>query len=143
MVRRKARWKKPEPKLLATLESRRVVRCYALEGKAHIHRPILGETVLVVLVNAARETRQARGTSSIGVAWACEVDVLGEWRVLGWLPPSGQLRHGELENVDPELADWDRLPRANELMLPTHSIRPMLVIDIVPWDADGKPEYDG
>jgi hypothetical protein len=35
------------------------------------------------------------------------------WRVLGWRLPSGELRHGDFDVVDPELADFDRLPAPN------------------------------
>lgn len=35
------------------------------------------------------------------------------WRVLGWRMPSEELRHGDYDVVDPDLADFDRLPRPN------------------------------
>lgn len=63
--------------------------------------------------------------------------------VLDWIPCAGRLPHGDLEEVDPHLADFEHLPQPNLLPPRSHSIRPNLVIDIVPWDAEGRPEYDG
>lgn len=144
MASSKARYKKPAPKVLATPESVRVLRCYACQGKAYIHQPIWGETVLLVVMNAGQETRHVQGSSMLGTAWACDVGALGEWRVLGWIPPEGQLRHGDLEDVDPELADWDRLPIPNTSVSLGAPSRPNLSlrdVDIVPWDEEGRPEF--
>jgi hypothetical protein len=37
----------------------------------------------------------------------------GGWRVLGWRLPSGHLRHGDYDVVNPDHADFDRLPVPN------------------------------
>lgn len=117
------------------------MRCYACQGKAYIFHPLAGEAASIILVNAEREVRIVNGVGSFLVSWACEVDVLGEWRVLGWIPPGGELRHGELESVDPDLADWDQLPVPNRPIPMGAPSRPNAVIDIVPWDENGDPEF--
>ena len=143
MVRRKAKWKKPEPKVLATPESKRVLRCYAQQGRAYIFHPAGEGRCTLVLIDSRREVVYVERDDRIAGGWYNSNEVpLGDWRVLGWIPREGRLPHGELEEVDPELADWEKLPVPNREPPRTHSSRPNLVIDIVPWDADGKPEYD-
>jgi hypothetical protein len=44
------------------------------------------------------------------------------WRVLGWRLPSGELRHGDYDIVDPELADFGRLLLTNSKPVIGHSI---------------------
>lgn len=144
MVRRSTRWRTPPPKILSTPDSKRVVRCYACQGKAYIFHPLAGEPASIILVNSEREVRIVKSASTFLVAWGCEIDVLGEWRVLGWIPPGGELRHGELEDVDPDVADWDQLPLPNRQVSLGAPSRPNAVkeeIDIVPWDENGDPEY--
>jgi hypothetical protein len=53
------------------------------------------------------------------------------WHVLGWRLPSGQLRHGDYDVVDPELADFDRLPVPNK--------EPYLGHSCGAFGADSKP----
>ena len=43
------------------------------------------------------------------------------WRVLGWRLPSGELRHGDYDVLDPELADFDRLPVPDSKRIPDTS----------------------
>ncbi len=137
------RWKAPPPKLLATAESTVRVRCYASQGKAHYFHPGYSGPSTLVLVNAARDVVYVtRDNQADG--WYNSRDVPpGLWRVLGWIPCADSLPHGDLEEVDPHLADFEHLPQPNAWPPRSHSIRPNLVIDIVPWDAEGRPEYDG
>lgn len=142
MTRRKAKWVRPEPKILATADSKRVMWCYATQGKAYTFHPGYAGRCTIVLVNKEREVLCVTRNDKVGGYYPSDEVPLGEWRVLGWIPCDGKLPHGDLESVDPDLADFDVLPLPNVLPPRTHSIRPNLVIDIVPWDADGKPEYD-
>lgn len=146
MVRRTTRWKAPPTKVLSTPESKRVVRCYAIEGAAYIHHPMHGERCTIILLNEAREILIVRQSASFGGWYDSDEVPLGDWRVLGWIPAGGELRHGELDAVDPDLADFAKLPRPNSQAAATHKTpasqsAPPPEIDIVPWDADGKPEY--
>ena len=112
MARRSPRWQPPVPKVLATTASRRVIECYAIEGKAYFHHPNFMERCTIVLVNRARDVVTVVQNESLGSWYDSDEVPPGEWWVLGWVP-AGDLRHGPLERVDPELADLDALPRPN------------------------------
>lgn len=138
--RRSPRWKAPPPKILATPESQRCIRCYATQGKAYIFHPGYSGRSTLVLINLEREVRYAT-RSDTADGWYCSDDVaLGTWRVLGWIPCEGRLPHGDLEDVDPDLADFDSLPVPNALPPQSHGTRLNREVDIVPWDAHGLPE---
>jgi hypothetical protein len=112
MVRRMKRWRAPPPKVLSVPTSKRTELCYAFEGKAHHQHPRPGERVELLLIDQERRTRwvdsPARFSSTYPVDEECD-----ECRILGWRLPSGELRHGDYDIVDPELADFDRLPVPN------------------------------
>jgi hypothetical protein len=102
MVRRTRRWRAPPPKVLSRPTSKHTELCYAFEGKAHIFGPLNGE----------RRTRWVNSRPDASLIYPVNEDVDG-WHILGWRLPSGELRHGEHDVVDPELADINRLPRPN------------------------------
>ena len=111
MVRRTTRWRAPPPKVLSLPTSKHAELCYAFQGKAHYHGPLSGERVELLLIDQERHTRWVNSpVRSYAVDYPVDEDCDG-WRVLG--VPSGELRHGDYDIVDPELADFDRLPVPN------------------------------
>ena len=67
----------------------------------------------LLLIDQERHTRWVNSpVRSYSVSYPVDEDCEG-WRVLGWRLPSGELRHGEYDVVDPELADFDYLPTPN------------------------------
>jgi hypothetical protein len=120
MVRRTRRWRKPPPKVLSLPTSQRTELCYAFEGKAHHQRPLQGERVELLLIDQERCTRWVNSPARSSLRLPVDEDVDG-WRVLGWRLPSGDLRHGDYDVVDPELADFDRLPVPNTKPYLEHS----------------------
>jgi hypothetical protein len=113
MTRRTTRWRAPPQKVLSLPTSKRTELCYAFQGKAHIFGPLNGERVELLLIDHERRTRWVDSpVRAYLVDYPVDEDCDG-WRVLGWRLPSGQLRHGDYDIVDPELADFDRLPVPN------------------------------
>jgi len=121
MVRRTPRWRKPPPKVLSLPTSQRTELCYAFEGKAYHHGPLSGERVELLLIDQERQTRWVNSPPKFSSRYPVEEDVDG-WHVLGWRLPSGSLRHGDYDVVDPDLADFDRLPVPNAERNLGHSI---------------------
>jgi hypothetical protein len=101
---------------LATPESKRVFHCYASHGKAYgaaVPRnwPC---PVRMLCVNTARETRWEDGIYEELNRWKCPALAGdGTWKRLGWLPLDDSTPFGELDAVDPELAQFDYLPPTN------------------------------
>jgi len=120
MVRR-TRWRKPPPKVLSLPTSQRTELCYAFEGKAHTWGPLTGERVELLLIDQERHTRWVNSPAKLSPDYLVDEDCDG-WRVLGWRLPSGELRHGDYDVVDPELADLDRLPVPNRKPVIGHSV---------------------
>jgi hypothetical protein len=101
--------------------SKRVFQCYASHGKgygvASVIRPWPCK-VRILAINAARETRWEDGVYEDLHRWNCPaLKGQKEWRRLGWAMPDGSLPFGELDTVDPELAQFDYLPPANSGVL--------------------------
>jgi hypothetical protein len=113
MVRRTTRWRIPPPKLLSLPTSQRIELCYAFEGKAHYHGPLIGEAAELLLIDRERRTRWVSSPALYSPRYPVDVDVDEGERVLGWRMPSGDLRHGDYDAVDPDLADLERLPVPN------------------------------
>ena len=120
MSRRTKRWRAPPPKILSLPTSKHTELCYAFEGKAHHHGPLVGECVELLLIDQERRTRWVESPAKYSPLYPVDEDVDG-WRVLGWRLPSGQLRHGDYDVVDPELADLERLPEPNDKIM-SHSV---------------------
>lgn len=120
MVRRTRRWRTPHPKVLSLPTSQRTEHCYAFEGKAHYHGPLSGERVELLLIDQERRTRWVSSPASSSRRYPVDGHCDG-WRILGWRLPDGQLRHGEYDVVDPDLADVDRLPVPNDEWYLGHS----------------------
>jgi hypothetical protein len=122
MVRRTRRWRAPPPKVLSLSTSKRAELCYAFEGKAHIFGPLNGERVELLLIDQERRTRWVISSPRpYLISYPVDDEECDGWRVLGWRLPSGELRHGDYDVVDPELADIDRLPRPNTELNLGHS----------------------
>jgi hypothetical protein len=121
MVRRTCRWRTPSPKVLSLPTSQRTELCYAFEGKAYIFHPLRGERAELLLIDRDRHMRWVASPARLSPLYPVDEDVDG-WRVLGWRLPSGQLRHGDYDVVDPELADFDRLPVPNKELNLGHSV---------------------
>jgi len=68
-----------------------------------------GERVELLLILQEGHTRWVNSPPKFSPRYPVEEDVEG-WRVLGWRLPSGDLRHGDYDVVDPDLAEFDRLP---------------------------------
>ena len=101
---------------LALPTSRRVLHCYASHGKAYgfaLPRSYPC-AVRILAVNGARETRWEDGVYEEPHRWKCPA-LAGheEWRRLGWAMPDGSQPFGELDGVDPNLAQFNYLPPAN------------------------------
>jgi hypothetical protein len=116
MARRSPRWRKPPAKTLSLPTSTLVVECYAIEGKAYVHRPLFGEPATILLIDSTRSVFEAASRTEYGEHWPTEPLPPGDWRVLGWRLPDGTLRHGPHDRVDPELADFVSLPVPNRVL---------------------------
>jgi hypothetical protein len=98
---------------LTTPESKRTFRCYASHGKGYgfASTPkVWGALVRILGVNAARETRWADGVYIGQHNWSCTALAQGGWKRLGWIMADDSLPFGELDDVDPELAQYEYLP---------------------------------
>lgn len=115
MVRRSTRWRSPPPKVLSLPTSACVIECYAIQGKGHHHRPLLGKVSELLLVNAHRETCRVRNAGGYGGPYECAGAPPGTWLVLGWRPCDRMPREraGAFDSVDPNLADLAKLQSLN------------------------------
>lgn len=86
-----------------------MIPCYAIEGKAYIFHPILGEQATIILMNPERETLEVASHGRSRNVFASDGVPAGDWRILGWRPLNGIERHGPYDAVDPELADFANL----------------------------------
>jgi hypothetical protein len=113
MARRTTRWCTPPPKVLSLPTSQRIELCYAFEGKAHYHGPLVGEPVELLLIDGKRRTRWVSSPALYSPRYPVDVDIDESERVLGWRMPSRDLRHGDYDAVDPGLAQFDYRPVPN------------------------------
>jgi hypothetical protein len=102
---------------LALPTSKRVFHCYASHGKGYGFASGPREwptAVRILAINTARETRWEDGIYEELHRWRCHMlEGQKEWRRLGWVMADGSLPFGELDAVDPELAQFDYLPPVN------------------------------
>ena len=77
------RWRKPPPKVLSLPTSARVVECYAVEGKAYVHRPLFGEAAEILLIDSARAVMTVQSRNDYGAVWPTEPCRRGSGRSLG------------------------------------------------------------
>ena len=145
MVKRTKRWRSPPPKVLSTPESARVFHCYAIEGKAYIHHGQEHCGGEVVLVNASREVVIVPKSVTINDWYGVDEPPPGDWLVLGYRLPNNEMRYGEYDAVDPEMADLEKLPRPNRVAYEAkealgHLISTLNAADMLPWDEHGNPE---
>lgn len=114
--------------MLSLPTSASAIECYAIQGKGHHHRPLLGEVSELLLVNAQRETCWARNAGGYGSPYECWEAPPGEWLVMGWHPCDRlpRERAGEFDRVDPEQADLGQLlvlnPEAKAGLLGWHRL---------------------
>jgi len=106
-------------KSLSTPESKRIFQCYATHGKGYGHDPsISGTDIRILLVNAARAVLWADARFD-GRNYHCEAARLdAQWKRLGWVMVDGSLPLGELDAVNPDLAQFDYLAAADTSNLP-------------------------
>jgi hypothetical protein len=69
----------------------------------------------------------------------------GGWFVLGYRLPNDELRYGEYDAVDPDMADLEKLPRPNRVSYGAkealaHMVGMLRAKDMLPWDEHGRPE---
>jgi hypothetical protein len=115
MVQRSPRWRKPPPHILSTPESVRTVACYAAQGKGEYRAPLATTRFHLVLIDPSREVLIVPGYAPH--QWTFHTDAIengSAWLVLGWRPPDGSLPHGDLDLVDPDLADLKKLRAPNQ-----------------------------
>jgi len=107
---------------LALADSKRVFYCYASHGKGYGFASgprTCPCAVRILAVNSARETRWEDGVYVSPHRWSCPAfSGKDEWRRLGWIMADGSLPFGELDVVDPELAQFEYLPATNSLPPP-------------------------
>ena len=114
MTRRSTLWRKPPPHVLSTPESARVVDCYGAQGKGAHNCPFACTHVELVLINVERQVMTASGYSPATWELQTEAVALGSgWLVLGWRMLDGSQPFGNLDHVDPELADLAQLRESN------------------------------
>jgi hypothetical protein len=104
---------------LATAESKQVFHCYATHGKAYGRAiPNFAADVRIVVINAARQAHWDDATFDPYKRFQCAVlSDPRDWRLLGWAMADGSLPFGELEPVDPLLAQFNFLQGFN---IPPH-----------------------
>jgi hypothetical protein len=98
---------------LALPTSRVVFRCYASHGIAYARTPPASSDLILLLVDAQRDARWARGHFVEHHRFLCDDAQDGAWERLGWIMADGSQPLGELEAVDPELAQFEYLPPAD------------------------------
>jgi hypothetical protein len=112
---------------LTSPTSTRVFYCYAMHGKgygaASAPKPSIEPVgVRILALNRARETWWEDGAHVIMQGWSCPALAgLDDWRLLGWTMPDCSLLFGELDAVDPELAQFEYLPDVNTPHHNSHS----------------------
>ena len=89
--------------------------CYAMHGIGRYHSALVTTELDVLLINAARHVREARG--KVTASWQIDVEGVpfpSEWRLLGWRYRDGSLPKGPHDVVDPAMAVVEDLPRVNK-----------------------------
>ena len=118
MSRRTARWRQPPPPILSTRGSARTIECYAAQGKGAYHCPLAFTHRELALINADRQVMIVAGYAPASWSLHTEAVALGSgWLVLGWRMLDGALPYGELDQVDPELADLAQLREPNRAVV--------------------------
>jgi hypothetical protein len=129
MVRRTTRWRIPPIKVLSLPTSQRIEFCYAFEGKAHYHGPLIGEAAELLLIDRERRTWWVSSPALYSPRYPVDADVDEGERVLGWRMPNGgpaarRLRHCRPGSSQPRAAastEHACLPRAPMRGLSRHS----------------------
>lgn len=99
---------------LAVPGSRRIERCYAMQGKGGGETPARNARVELVLVDDTRDVWNVLGFHPESHRFMSDaLDPESDWRILGWRMADGSRPLGDYDVVDPDLAQLERLPRAD------------------------------
>ena len=111
-------------KPLATPDSTVVYRCYATHGKGYGGCPPFNAVIRILCLSASGEVLWADGFYH--PLYRCMCDAMrGKkgWAQLGWVMTDGSLPLGELDAVDPALAQYGYLHLIDERDVPVpHSV---------------------
>jgi hypothetical protein len=104
-------------KPLSLPTSKIVLHCYASHGKGFLGKPSPNVPIRILAINDKRQTRWEVGWMSDQVQTGLQCPALAhtmtEWKCLGWVYADGSLPLGELDAVDPKLAQFDNLGPAH------------------------------
>jgi len=107
---------------LALPASKRVFHCYASHGKGYGFASgpkAYPCQVRILAVSAGHETRWEDSVYTNLHKWSCPALAgQNEWRRLGWIMADGSLPFGDLDAVDPDLAQFNYLPSPNSAAKP-------------------------
>jgi hypothetical protein len=102
-------------KPLATPESKIVYQCYATHGKGYGGSPPFNTSVHILCLSKTGEVKWTDGFYSSINGFECNAmrGVKG-WAMLGWVMSDQSLPLGELDRVDPALAQYSYLPLVDD-----------------------------
>jgi hypothetical protein len=104
---------------LSRPDSERVELCYGSHGKAKHRDPAIGSELLILAIDPDCLTRWERGSYPESHVFVCPALQKQSWRRLGWVMAGGSLPLGELEAIDPTMAQFEFLPPAHTELLGT------------------------
>ena len=98
-------------KPLSGPQSKTVIRCYASHGIGYGKDAPPNSAIRLVAINAAREVRWVDAFYCALKGYVCE-EMTGarDWRRLGYVLADGSQPHGEMDAVDPQMAQFEYLP---------------------------------
>jgi hypothetical protein len=98
---------------LAGPDQKVIFHCYASHGISYARTPPRDSALILLIVNTQRVARWSPGHFVDHHQFLCDDAQDGTWKRLGWIMANGSLPLGELERVDPELAQFEYLPAAD------------------------------
>jgi hypothetical protein len=102
-------------KPLSMPDSRVVFRCYATHGKGYGGCPPFNSIIRILCLSASGEVLWADGFYHPLDRFTCDsMRGVKGWAMLGWVMSEQSLPLGELDRVDPALAQYDYLPLIDE-----------------------------
>jgi len=110
---------------LATAEAKQVFHCHSTHGKAYGRAiPNFTTAVRIVVINAAREAHWEDATFDPYKRFRCAaLDPPRDWKLLGGAMADGSLPFGELDAVDPLIAQYDFLQGSSALCTSSLTVR--------------------
>ena len=101
-------------RLLWSSKSRVTLHCYPGDRSARVYTPPYNSDIRILAVSSKCETRWEDGYFDWTREWCCPALASDpKWRQLGWVMADGSLPLGELQKVDPAMAQFSRLPRTD------------------------------